>query len=94
MTSKEKHICPVCGYPELSELPNSLTRGASYEICESCGFQFGFDDDSEGWTFEGWRKEWIKRGMKWSSSNPPPTTWDPEKQLLNIGIKLDKYVFL
>ncbi len=89
MTRTEKHMCPICGYPELSEAPRFLMGGASDEICRSCGFQFGFDDDSEGWTYDEWRKQWIEGGMKWSSNNPPAPNWNPKKQLLNIGVDLD-----
>src|SRR5689334_3375418 len=36
--------CPVCGSPELSQVPYFGEGGASFEMC-SCGFEFGFDDD-------------------------------------------------
>ena len=33
----------------------------------------------------------VLDGEHVSAGNPPPKNWDPEKQLLNIGINLDKY---
>ncbi len=78
------HTCPVCGYPKLKETPRSKSGGGSYEICPSCGFQFGVSDDDEGETFELWRAKWQAAGMPWSSSTKPPAHWDPAKQLRHL----------
>ena len=77
-----KHVCPVCGWPELSEPPRSESGGASFEICPSCGFEFGFDDDDRGITPDEARARWIAAGMNWwSQSRPAPAGWDPARQL-------------
>lgn len=76
--------CPVCGYPGLSEPPRSpKSGGGSYEICPSCGFQFGVTDDDRGFSYETWRSSWISRGMPWDSQGiePPPENWNPKEQL-------------
>ena len=78
------YTCPVCGYPKLKELPRSPTGGGSYEICPSCGFQFGVSDDDLGFTYERWRENWRTGGMKWSSHQKPPRSWNPEAQLARI----------
>lgn len=75
-----KHVCPVCGYPKLKEAPRSASGGGSYEICPSCGFQFGVTDDDAGYTYDTWRAKWRGEGMHWSSTTKPPAHWDPEKQ--------------
>jgi hypothetical protein len=77
------HLCPVCGYPDLSEPPRSpSTGGGSYEICPACGFEFGVSDDDEGFSYEQWREKWIEKGMPWRSvSQPKPASWDPMKSL-------------
>jgi len=76
------HKCPVCGFSELEEAPRNAKNEASYEICPSCGFQFGVSDDDEGVTYEHWRSKWIEAGMKWSSRGmSPPTDWNPQQQL-------------
>lgn len=82
------HICPICGYPDLDEEPRSPSGGASYEICPSCGFEFGVSDDDLGFTYEEWRQRWIDSGMAWDSSDiePPPDGWDPRTQLHNAGL--------
>lgn len=73
--------CPVCGWPNLHEPPRSTSGGGSYEICPSCGFEFGVTDDDEGYTYEQWRDKWIKEGMQYWSSRQPPSNWDPVEQL-------------
>ncbi len=78
-------ICPVCGFPDLTEQPRHPETGGSDEICPSCGFQFGYDDDDRAISFEQWREDWIKRGTPWSSKGiPQPLDWDAKIQLRNI----------
>jgi len=78
-------MCPVCGYPDLNENPTD----PSYETCPSCGFEFGYDDDVKHTTFEQWHQQWIAHKMKWySKGRKMPLSWNPQKQLLNIGVRL------
>ncbi len=67
--AKPTTLCPVCGYglgfePWTDESP-------SYEICPSCGIQFGYTDASpEGAAgrtrrHAEWRHRWIEEGMLW-----------------------------
>lgn len=70
--------CPVCEYPKLQEPPRSTSGGGSYEICPSCGFQFGVDDDDRGITYTTARETWISGGRKWySRSRKQPADWPP-----------------
>lgn len=78
------HICPVCGYPELQDPPRSPSGGASYEICPSCGFEFGVTDDDLGLSPTEWRHRWVADGMPWSSTSPTPAGWDPATQLQSV----------
>lgn len=74
--------CPVCGYPRLQEAPRSASGGGSYEICPSCGFQFGVDDDDKGISDEKWREKWVAAGMKWQSHGiAAPEGWNAGEQL-------------
>lgn len=77
--------CPVCGYPELTEPPYSES-GGSYEICYSCGFEFGVTDDDRGFSHEAWRQRWVERGMQWDGIgiDQPPAGWDPYLQLMTL----------
>jgi hypothetical protein len=80
-----KHTCPVCGYPDLREAPRSKHGGGSYEICPSCGFQFGVTDDDQGFSYIKWRENWRNGGMKWSSQGTPPANWSPAAQLARVS---------
>ncbi len=77
-----KYPCPVCGWPELELPPRGEGGEASFEICPCCGFEFGYDDDSEGLTYGQARAQWIAGGMKWwSESRMAPVDWDAAGQL-------------
>jgi len=81
-----KYDCPVCGYDALAEPPRGRSGGGSYEICPSCGFQFGVTDDDRGFSYEAWRDDWISRGMPWDSTGieSPPDDWNPRAQLRSL----------
>ncbi len=84
-----KYSCPVCGWSELNEPPRNNAGNASFEICPCCGFEFGFDDDDQGLTYEQARVRWIAGGMRWwSRGQPAPLGWDAEKQLSNADFTL------
>ena len=81
----KKYTCPVCGWPELKEMPRSREGGGSYEICPSCGFEFGVTDDDAGHSIGSWRAAWVARGMPWSSvGRKPPRGWDAAAQLRRV----------
>ena len=76
------YVCPVCNYPNLHEVPRSEATGGSYEICPSCGFEFGVSDDDLGISDEQCRQEWIAAGMPWRSTGlARPSDWNPAEQL-------------
>lgn len=76
------HTCLVCGYPKLQDAPRSQKGGGSYEICPSCGFQFGVDDDDKSISYEQARKSWMEEGMPWSSKGKlKPARWNAQRQL-------------
>jgi hypothetical protein len=78
------HVCPACGYPELT-LPPRTESGGSYEICRSCGFEFGVTDDDLEYSYTEWRQSWIARGMPWSSRyQQAPAGWDAQSQLTAV----------
>ena len=70
-----KHLCPVCGFPNLTEPPRAKNGGASFEICPSCGYQFGVSDDDKNISYAQWRTKWRQAGMKWFSQQPAPKGW-------------------
>ena len=93
-----KYICPVCGYRDLSETPFDEYGKGSFDICPSCGTEFGYRDTVEylielGPIHSKFRKKWIKNGMRWHSSfHSPPKNWDPSRQLENlVFVQEEKY---
>lgn len=86
------YVCPVCGYPDLQDEPRSDATGGSYEICPSCGIQFGLDDEAGGDSarrdelYGDWRQRWIAAKTPWSSVGiKRPSDWDPVAQLARAG---------
>ena len=69
------YLCPVCGY-------GMADRPANYNICPSCGTEFGVNDQDA--TIEELRSEWIKTGPNWWSENERPENWNPYEQLANL----------
>ena len=67
-----KHLCPVCGQAALNEAPHSLTGSASLEICPSCGYHFGVDDEDRGRSYASWRAEWLARGGQRAAAGVVP----------------------
>ena len=91
---KKKYVCVVCGFPEIAE--NYLIDGnitSTYEICPSCGFQYGYSNfpphmglvketkQSELITY--CRKLWIQGGMQWGWSFKHEKAFDSDKAPLN-----------
>jgi hypothetical protein len=84
------HLCPICGFGGLREPSRTEDNGGSYEICASCGFQFGVTDDDGGYTYEAWRARWIEMGLPWTSVGiAVPAHWDPSAQLQRVVLKLE-----
>ena len=81
-----KYTCLVCGYTGLDDPPVNARGFGTYEICASCGFEFGVDDIDKHFTYESWRAQWVADGMRWWSSDfeDPPADWDPRQQLANL----------
>jgi hypothetical protein len=85
----EKHRCPVCAYPDLSEAPYDEHGCATHTICPCCGTEFGYDD--AGNSHQTLRERWIANGMKWwSKRQAPPQAWDPVEQLNRAGFLKDE----
>ncbi len=87
---------PICGYGEFDEPPWSSDGSPSYDICPSCGVEFGYQDFAQDEVerrgrWRDLRQKWIGSGMRWSSSvERRPPSWDPVKQLKNIGIHIEE----
>lgn len=86
MHSSDTYTCPVCGFPGLSEPPYDAHGCASFEICPSCGTEFGYDDATR--CHADLRKSWVAAGMPWwSKAIQPPQDWDAQGQLRKAGLQ-------
>ncbi|HEY5258195.1 MAG TPA: hypothetical protein VIJ12_07410 [Candidatus Baltobacteraceae bacterium] len=83
-----ERYCPVCGF-EFPAMKRPLLTG---DMCGCCLFEFGVNDDLHGYSYADWREKWINAGCPWPvfgmKLKPKPNDWDPQRQLLNIGIVL------
>ncbi|HEY2172355.1 MAG TPA: hypothetical protein VGH85_00930 [Mycobacteriales bacterium] len=79
-------LCPICGSPDQIAEPRSPTSGgASFEYCPCCEFQFGYQDDDQGFSYSEWRGRWISQGMRYGAEGDrPPSEWNPTTQLLSV----------
>lgn len=73
-----RHTCPVCFYDELDEPPDN-----NFDICPSCGTEFGYDDFNA--SHDELRKRWIAGGCKWwSQSDAPPDDYEDHGRIVRI----------
>jgi hypothetical protein len=76
-TSQILH-CPLCGWGLLGDAYSSLAElRFSYDICECCGCEFGYDDNEEYYA------EWVAGGMEWFTQTARPKDWTINQQLKN-----------
>jgi hypothetical protein len=75
--------CRVCGI--FNEEPPWGERGnlPTFNICECCGVEFGYEDSSIG-GIRSYRKKWIESRYKWFSPKHKPSDWSPEEQMIHI----------
>lgn len=66
--------CPICGLPWLQGVDAKEVR-YSYEICECCGCEYGYDDTPT------YREQWLKQGAPWFNERQRPNEWNLEDQL-------------
>ncbi len=77
------YVCVVCGYDKL-EVEQYNNRLPNFSVCKCCGFQSGYDDLDQGYTFAEYREKWINDGAKWFKPNEMPSDWDLVKQLKKL----------
>lgn len=61
----------------------------SYDCCNCCGFEFGFDDEpgaGKGLSFSEYLRSWVADGCVWFSPDRRPAGWSLCSQLEAIGI--------
>ncbi|OCG77231.1 hypothetical protein A9G42_01005 [Gilliamella sp. Nev6-6] len=82
----ELYICRVCGLEQSEPQWGIDGESPTYNICECCGVEFGYEDS----TLIGirtYRDKWIKSGAKWNCVKYQPISWSLNKQLANVPKK-------
>jgi predicted RNA-binding Zn-ribbon protein involved in translation (DUF1610 family) len=80
MPKNDQYSCPVCGIDGLLDPAYDSAGCASFEICPSCGTEFGYDDARK--SHQELRKLWVASGALWHSRNTaPPPNWNGKDQL-------------
>lgn len=78
------HRCRVCGLDHYPEWPwGEDGKDASFDICASCGAEFGYDDETPESCHVA-RKHWVetKKCAYWGwPTVKPPVYWSPSRQL-------------
>jgi hypothetical protein len=69
--------CPVCGFPNLPDPPVDM----SYEICPSCGTEFGYTDFRR--SHDELMSAWLRTGPRWFATwVAAPAEWNGRRQLI------------
>ena len=82
-TTGPHYRCPVCGYPGLDEPPRTEESGASYEICPSCGFEFGVTDEDRGISYQQLPRERDRGGRGGGAAGGRPRAGTPWRRCGN-----------
>ncbi len=85
MSSNEpiNYHCRVCGFRHYSPPWGEDNDMPSFEICDCCGVEFGYGDNSPE-AAKSYREKWLLEGAKWSWKKTKPDDWDLEEQLKHI----------
>lgn len=68
-----RHLCPVCGYDEMSQPP------IDFYICPSCGTEFEVDDFDV--SHRDLRLKWLENPVWFSQATDQPADWSPFRQV-------------
>jgi len=88
MLNSQKFICPVCGFDGLNEPAHDNHGCGSFEICPSCGTEFGYDDSKR--SHGELRQAWLNSGAKWNgrAATPPASCGDTSSDTNSTAIIL------
>lgn len=75
--------CRVCGLVQDEPPWGEDGTVASFNICECCGTEFGYDDATPHAVVQT-RARWLAAGAKWFQPKLRPASWDIKRQLADI----------
>lgn len=85
MLNDPAYNCRVCGLLQSEPQHGADGKTPTYEICDCCGVEFGYEDTTEDAVVR-FRARWMDRGCDWFRQSSRPDNWDVAEQLRNIGI--------
>ena len=84
--NNDLYICRICGSEQVDAPWGDDGESPTYEICDCCGVEFGYEDS----TLQGikkYRTKWLEDGAKWHSKKSEPENWSVVEQLSHIPEK-------
>ncbi len=85
-SESNKHLCRVCGYYQEDPPWGEDGKTPTFEICDCCGVEFGYEDAKTKAIFQ-FRKLWLAGGACWFKEFKKPAKWDLSAQLAPLGIE-------
>ena len=83
--NQEAYFCRVCGLEQLTKPWGDDEMTPSFEICDCCGVEFGYEDCKPESVLK-YRKRWVEQKNKWFNPKEMPADWSLEKQMDNIPL--------
>jgi len=83
MPSDSDLRCRVCGLEQSSPPWGEDGRSPTFDICDCCGVEFGYEDSTLVGVRE-FRAAWLKRGAPWFRPEARPPGWSRESQLEQV----------
>ncbi|WP_243464972.1 hypothetical protein [Photorhabdus temperata] len=77
------YICRVCGAEQLDPPWGEDGNSPTFEICDCCGVEFGYEDATLA-ALKNYRSKWLDKGAKWNFEKSKPENWSLEDQISNI----------
>lgn len=84
--NKELYTCRVCGAEQLDAPWGDDEESPTYNICDCCGVEFGYEDATLQ-SVKQYRAKWLDSGAKWNHKKSKPDNWSSEEQLSHIPEK-------
>lgn len=83
MANEPDMRCRVCGVTQALPPWGDDGRTPSFEVCDCCGTEFGYEDSTAASTRNA-RSAWITKGAPWFDVKARPEGWDLEAQLQHV----------
>ena len=79
----DDHTCRVCGLANEEPPWGPDGRLPTFDICDCCGVEFGYEDNSPAST-RAYRQRWLGLGASWFSPKDRPDLWELDAQLRRV----------